>query len=344
MYLNYFGLRRAPFGLTPDPEFIYFTPAHRNVAAGLLHSVVSQKGLCVLTGDAGTGKTSLVRLLVSSLPQNLVQVSLVLNPSLSPLELLQEILRDFGIQSENFTKAQCLARFNQLLLSLHAEGKAALLIVDDAQCLNAEGLDELRLLMKLETDKEKLVQIILTGQDELTGILDEHRMRPLKQLVASRHELFPLTVREVDAYIQYRWQKCGDTKPPFTPEAVELIASASGGIPRLINVICDNSLLTAFASDQREVAERQVEESLRDLHIKYTPRPVAETRLAPQASMNGPAAARNGSANGASNRTAAAAVTEEVKEEDCPLPTLSRYLKPLWRFRLSGLGKDAEER
>lgn len=330
MYLAFFGLARAPFGLTPDPEFIYFTAAHRNVAAGLLHSVVSQKGLCVLTGDAGTGKTSLVRLLVSSLPQNLVQVSLVLNPALTPLELLQEILRDFGIPSEQFSKAQCLSSFNQLLLNLHQSGKTALLIVDDAQCLSPEGLEEVRLLMKMETDKEKLVQIILTGQDELSEVLDEHRMRPLKQLVASRYELRPLNGREVENYIQFRWQKCADSHHPFTAEAVEMIARASGGIPRLVNVICDNSLLNAFACDERQVAVRHVEETLGDLHIKFTPGPAGPLPALERAVT----AAANGHA------VSAAAVAEM---DNCPLPTLSRYIKPTWRLRLTGQVKSVEE-
>ncbi|MFN0171067.1 MAG: ExeA family protein [Bryobacteraceae bacterium] len=267
MYEAYFGLRRNPFGQTPDPDLLFLTEAHRDAAAGLTYAILGSKGFSVLTGDAGTGKTTLLRSVIGQMPAERVQFSLVLNPALSTPEFFETALADFGVKELPSNKAEALSLFEQFLLKVHEAGSIAVLVVDEAHRLSIELLEEIRLLTNFETERSKLLQIVLAGQDELNEMLDRHDMRQLKQRIWIRLAIRPLHSEEVGPYIQHRWRQLSDREPPFGDETVRLIAEASKGIPRVVNSICDNALLVAYALGATEIAPEHIREVARDLHL-----------------------------------------------------------------------------
>lgn len=268
MYLQHFGLEKSPFSLTPDPRFLFLTAKHREALAALLFAVTGRKGFMVLTGDAGTGKTTLVRKLLISIPVTCAQFSVIVNPALTRSELLESVLMDFGEREVPASKALRLSLFKNLLLKASTEGKTSVLVIDEAHLLTGDLMDEVRLLSNFETSEQKLLQIILVGQNELTAVLRLDSMRQVKQRIAIRMHIDPLAAPEVKRYLQTRWVRASTQHAfPFTDDAVELVAHASGGIPRVVNVICDAALVNAYGSGIRAIGVTQVEEVLQDLSI-----------------------------------------------------------------------------
>src|SRR5438552_2332399 len=246
MYNQFFGLQKAPFSMTPDPALLFMPPQHREALAGLTYAILNRKGFAVLIGDAGTGKTTLLSRILRSLPKSRIHSSVILNPTLTANEFLEMALMDFGITEVPPSKAQRLASLHRLLLQNHTENKVSVLIIDEAHKLSPVLLEEVRLLSNFEFAEEKLLQIVLSGQNELGDVLNEHHLRQLKQRISVRLALGPLAKHEVEQYIHYRWTKCGGAPAiPFSAEALKAIASWSQGIPRLINSICDNALTAA---------------------------------------------------------------------------------------------------
>lgn len=252
MYLQFYGLRDVPFSLTPDPRFLYFTTSHREVMANLHYGIQHGKGLIVATGEVGTGKTTLLRAMIARLDRSVLS-SYILNPGLSVTELYQHLSADFGLGAY-VSKAETMMKLGQLLVTRHARGLRTVLIVDEAQGLPHELLEEMRLLLNFETYTEKQLQIILTGQPELRHTLNQPELRQLKQRISLRCEIKPLKAAEVAAYIRTRLEVAGAPRlNMFTAEAVALIYRASEGIPRLINNLCDNALLTGYAMSRRTI-------------------------------------------------------------------------------------------
>jgi general secretion pathway protein A len=266
VYESFYGMSKNPFSLTPDPSFLVMTKAHGNVKAGLTYAITAGKGFTVLTGEAGTGKTTLLRSVINSIPRERMCFSLVTNPALSPQEFFTTAIGDFGLPKGE-SKLEDLRNLQTFLLKAHAEGKVAVLFVDEAHRLSVETLEEIRLLTNFETETRKLLQIVLAGQDELGEILDLGELRQLKQRVEVRLEIGPLMADEVWIYIKRRWSCVAMSEPPFSPEAVGLIEKVSGGIPRLINSVCDNALLIGFAEGCSLVTGKHVLEASRDLHL-----------------------------------------------------------------------------
>jgi general secretion pathway protein A len=300
MYEKLFNLQKNPFNVTPDPNWLLMTPTHRESLSGLLYAVYRRKGFVVLTGEAGTGKTVLLRALMRS--SKAAQFSVVLNPTLTRDEFMEMVLLDFGINDIPHSKAQRLVRLQDMLSEMQTQGIAPVLIVDEAQRLSVELLEEIRLLTNFETADRKLLQIILAGQPELAGVLSRHELRQLKQRIEIRLEIKPLSAAEVGIYIQHRWTRAGGGTPvPFSTDALATIASASNGIPRLVNVICDTSLLLAYASRDSAVKGGHVRQALRDLDLRE-PRRAGSGEVAPngkplQAPENGaPPPVQNGHA------------------------------------------------
>ena len=247
MYTAFFGLQKLPFNLTPDPAFLFLSSKHHEAFAGLQYAILGRKGFVVLTGDAGTGKTTLLSSVVSQLPTGKVLSSILLNPTLTPSEFLELLMLDFGITDIPANKAQRLWTLQGFLLEAHRNGRIAILAIDEAHKLSAEVLEEIRLLGNYEFGPDKFVQIVLLGQCELDDLLDRHDLRQFKQRIALRLYIDPLTAAETAEYIRFRWAKAGGIgEPPFTPEAIEDVARWSAGIPRLINSICDSALLMAY--------------------------------------------------------------------------------------------------
>lgn len=276
MYEAYFGITRNPFLLTPDPSFLYLTESHREAYAGLMYAVTARKGFVVLTGEVGTGKTTLLHALLKGSPQ--CHFSVVLNPSLTPAEFLEFVMHDFGIDiRKSNNKAQRLVALYTFLAQSQSRGKTPVLVVDEAHRLDANLLEEIRLLTNFESSISKLLQIVLVGQVELDQTLDRPDLRQLKQRIAVRLNLVPLNAADVDQYIWHRWRIAGGRKSPFTSDAVSRVVAVTGGVPRLVNTVCDNALLVAFATDNREVTETHVIEAATDLHLiqpKKEPKPV----------------------------------------------------------------------
>jgi general secretion pathway protein A len=286
MYYSFFGVTANPFSMTPDPAFLYLTPQHREALAGLTYALLARKGFLVLTGDAGTGKTTLLARVLGHLPSGRIKSSVILNPTLTAQEFLEMTLLDFGVGEVPATKPQRIALLRQLLISADAEGKACALIVDEAHKLTPELLEEIRLLGNLELPDHKLLQILFLGQDELAQVLNRADMRQLKQRIAARFSIGPLEAAEVSRYIQHRWTKAGGGKAPFLPDAFDAIASSSSGIPRVINAICDNALVLAFGQGANAVSANHIKSACADLDIGVkrasAAAPAAAAKAAPQ--------------------------------------------------------------
>lgn len=266
MYLNHFGFAEWPFSNTPDPRFVYLSPRHEEALAHLLYGVRERGGFVQLTGEVGTGKTTTCRYLLSQLPEG-VDVALVLNPMLTPEELLAAVCDELGAAypPQASTRKAFVDALYRHLLAAHGRGRRTVLIVDEAQNLSPEALEQLRLLTNLETATDKLLQIILIGQPELTALLARTQLRQVAQRITARYHLLPFAERDTRAYIARRLQVAGQTLNIFEPGAVLAIHRASRGVPRLINVICDRALLGAFAEGRRTVSARVVRRAAREV-------------------------------------------------------------------------------
>jgi general secretion pathway protein A len=267
MYNQFYGLSRDPFSLTPDPEFLYLTAQHREALAGFTYAIMARKGFVVMTGNAGTGKTTLLTQMLQHLPVSRVHSSVIVNPTLSAPEFLESVLLDFGFTEIPSSKAQRIALLQNMLWKNRREDKVSALIIDEAHKLSMEVLEEVRLLGNFESANEKLLQVGLLGQSELDALLDCEQLRQFKQRIALRVSIEPLSEREVPEYIRYRWSKAGGAQSPFTAEAVAGIWRASQGVPRVINVVCDNALLQALAEGSAAVEVRHVAGACRDLRL-----------------------------------------------------------------------------
>jgi general secretion pathway protein A len=267
MYNSYFGFLESPFSVTPDPRFFYTNPIYQEAYATLRYGIEAKKGFIVITGEVGTGKTTLLRKLLRSL-ENTVHSVFIFNTDLSFPELLQLTLHDLGLVPKDASKVTMLQQLNDYLIKQLKVGHTVAALIDEAQNLSDDALENLRLLSNLETDEEKLLQIVLMGQPELQAKLDQPRLRQLKQRVALRCRLAPLKDEEVGPYIDFRLRAVGyEDKELFHPEAIQQIAFYSKGIPRLMNIICENALLTTYARSEKIVSADVIEEVAHDLRI-----------------------------------------------------------------------------
>jgi general secretion pathway protein A len=268
MYNEYFGLQRHPFNMTPDPGSLFLTEQHKEALAGLGYAILDRKGFVLLTGDAGTGKTTLLARVLQYLPAQRIWSSVILNSMLTPPEFLEMVMLDFGFTDIPSSKALRIHQLQKFLLEAREKGKIAMLAVDEAQKLSPEVLEEIRLLGNFESDQEKLLQIVLIGQNELNDVLNREELRQLKQRIAIRLAIARLQTSDVTRYLNHRWAKAGGQLPgPFSDAAIEQIENYSRGIPRLVNALCDNALTIAYAKAAKVVSVAYVQEAARDLDL-----------------------------------------------------------------------------
>ena len=294
MYEAFFSLDDAPFVLTPDPRFLLRSKGHHEILSSLLYGVTSQKGLMALIGDVGTGKTTLCRALLRELPPD-VQSALVLNPHLSDIELIGTILDDLGIERRGATKGELMTTLNQHLLAAGEAGKTVVVVLDEAQQMSVEALEQIRILSTLETATRKLLQIVLVGQPELEDKLRRHELRQLDQRIGIRCYLTPLGKKETARYVEHRLRVAGlPGALPFSRAALVGVHRWSGGVPRVINLLCDRALMAAFSARAREVTPALVRTAARNLEGRsgrrrrsYAPEWPALRRLATAAGITG---------------------------------------------------------
>jgi general secretion pathway protein A len=275
-YKQAFGLTGEPFHVTPDPAYLLLTPQHREALAGLAYAISERKGFAILTGPAGTGKTTLARKVLQGTHASAVDSSVVLNPTLSVAEFLEAVLLDFGIREIPASKAQRIWLFQKFLLESHRQRRIAALLVDEAHKMSPELIEEVRLWSNFEFGDEKLLQIILVGQSELLHVIERPELGQFKQRIVLRLALGPLEKSEVGAYMRHRWAKAGGGEAlPFTEEALDRIAHVSGGIPRVINTIADNALLLTFGQGVKTVEAGHVASAAGELGL-----PLAHPKIA----------------------------------------------------------------
>ncbi len=269
MYKSFYHLQRNPFEITPDPAFLFPTARHNEALASLFYGVTAHRGFVVLTGEVGTGKTLIVRSLLGLLQRYDVAFALIFNPSLSPLEFIRYIAGDFGVAVTGKAKDEIIHDLNSFLLQRHEHGLTTLLVVDEAHLLSPEILEEIRLLTNLETAQRKLLQIILAGQPELDQKLDSFGLRQLKQRIALRCHLEPLTLEETQNYIQRRLKiaGCPEDGALFSEAAMLTLFHHSKGIPRLVNTICENALIAGFAKQASTISPEIIEGIATDLRL-----------------------------------------------------------------------------
>jgi len=276
MYQNYYGFREPPFTLTPNPEFLFLSRCHQEAYAHLLYAIESRAGFIELSGEVGTGKTTIVRTLLTQLAPDAYKSALIFNPTLSPLGLLQEINREFGIFSASSETRELHQALNEFLLKENGENRIVVMVIDEAQNLSVEVLEQIRLISNLETEKEKLIQIVLVGQPELRDLLAREDLRQLKQRITVRYHLERMDEGDIHSYIRHRVRIAAEGREPvsFSKPAVKKIARSSQGLPRLINSICDRALLLAYTKDAREITGQMASIAIADLSKEKKRSPV----------------------------------------------------------------------
>lgn len=268
MYKNFFGLKESPFNANPDPRYLFLTREIQEALAGLAYGIKNRKGFILLTGEVGTGKTTLLNRLLDWLNMEGVATAYIFNSQLNVNQLFDLMMADFGIPCESRDKSQVLMRLNQWLLQRYRDRRTSVLIVDEAQNLSLEVLEEIRLLTNFETANEKLLQIVLSGQPELDEKLRDPRLRQLRQRITMRCRTQPLSLQEISGYIAERLRIAGANGTPiFTPESIEAVYKYSRGIPRVANLLCEHSLIGGFVDQVRPVPARLVEDAAREFEL-----------------------------------------------------------------------------
>jgi general secretion pathway protein A len=278
MYRYFYGINDFPFGACPDPRFLYKMPHVQEALACLQYGIASRKGFVVMTGEVGTGKTTLLKSVLSSFTDRRISTAFVFNPRLDTLDFLEFVLADFGIPASPRgrpgmpqTKSGMLMQLNRWLIDRFRNGELCAIVVDEAQNLSWELLEEIRLLTNLETSSEKLVQIVLSGQPELEEKLRDPSVRQLRQRISLWCRTRPLNADETKAYVSNRLRIVGATQPIFSPDAVQLVHQYSNGIPRIINLICEHAMISAYVEQIRPIPPRIVESVCRELDLDTQP-------------------------------------------------------------------------
>ncbi len=265
MYEEFYGFREPPFNITPDPRFLFFSARHREALDHMMFGIAERKGFIQLTGEVGAGKTTLCRALFDMLGEG-YETALVLNPRMTGLQLLRSILIELGLGSSVKDRVAGLEILNRFLLDQIDHGKDVVLVIDEAQDMSVDLLEEVRLLSNLETDQRKLLQIVLIGQPELRVLLDDRRLRQLRQRITVRYHLEPLTIHETRHYIGHRMKLAGaNGRPVFGRWALRWVYRYSKGVPRLINAVCDKTLLCGFVEQVDQLRSRHVRRAIREL-------------------------------------------------------------------------------
>jgi general secretion pathway protein A len=268
MYKTFFGLKENPFNVNPDPRYLYLTKQIEEALTGLMYGIQTRKGFITLTGEVGTGKTTLVNRLLHWLHERRTRTAFLFNSRMNSTQLFDFILSEFEITCESKTKSQQLMKFNQWLLERYRAGETAVLIIDEAQNLSYPVLEEIRLLTNLETSTDKLLQIVLSGQPELEEKLKQPQLRQLRQRIMLRCVTSPLTKEQTGEYITERLRIAGASgELIFSPKAVETVHLYSLGVPRVVNLLCEHSLVNAYAEQQRPIEAKIVEEVAREFQL-----------------------------------------------------------------------------
>jgi general secretion pathway protein A len=275
MYVSFFGLIEKPFSITPDPRYLYLSERHAEALAHLLYGINESGGFIQLTGEVGTGKTTVVRTLLSRVPQH-ADVAVILNPRVTPVEFLLTICEELGVgldEADRSSVKEMVDALNRRLLAAHADGRRVIVIVDEAQNLSADVLEQVRLLTNLETSTQKLLQIILIGQPELRELLDRTDLRQLAQRITGRYHLNPLAKPETEQYVRHRLRVAGASGEIFTSAALREVHRVSSGVPRVINVVCDRALLGAYTGDTKKVTPALVRRAAGEVYgRRFLPR------------------------------------------------------------------------
>ena len=265
VYLEYYGLTEAPFDITPNPRFLFYSAKHREAYNHLLYGIRERKGFVQLTGEVGAGKTTLCRAMLEQLNDNF-STALILNPILNPDELMKAIATEFGLDVKGLDRLDTVAAINNFLLWQVEHGRDAVLIIDEAQNLTEQLLEQVRMLSNLEMDNRKLLQIVLMGQPELRDRLNQPSLRQLRQRITVRYHLSPLSHSEISQYIKHRLEVSGAKGAPrFTRPALWRIHHYTGGIPRLVNAVCDKALLAGYVNQTEELDYRVIGKAIQEL-------------------------------------------------------------------------------
>ena len=272
MYTNHYNLNEKPFNLTPDPNFLYLTHGHREALASMTYGVKERKGIISITGEVGTGKTTLIYTLLNSLDKN-VNTVYIYHTNITFEQILNKILIELNIVSFQTDKTSLLQCFNDYLIEKLAKDQITAIIIDEAQNLEADVLEELRMLTNLETGKSKLLQLILVGQPELENKLNSDNLRQLKQRISIRGRIVPLTFHQSEEYIKHRLNLAGCKSNIFNKKAISRICEHSKGIPRNINIICDNALLLGYAKSNKKINIDIINEVINDIDDIFITKP-----------------------------------------------------------------------
>ncbi len=249
MYLELYGLKKTPFNVTSDPHFFFESLSHKEALAALFYGIQEKKGIILITGEVGTGKTTLCKALLKKLPVN-TKTSLILNPYFSEVQLLRAIVEDFGLVAKKKTRLDIINTLNSFLVDINLKKEAAVVIIDESQDLSNRQLEQIRLLSNLETSTDKLLQIVLVGQPELIHKLNRFNLRQIRQRIFVRHNISALNPAEVEHYVTFRLKKAEAEHIKIAPESFKLIYEFSKGVPRLINMLCDRVLLLGFVKEE----------------------------------------------------------------------------------------------